>query len=424
MIRLGDVLKVIKELLGTSPDVVTSAPGRLDFLNTHQDYKGLPVVGVGVDLRCFIGIKEVGGDGVEVMSENLRREGLAWRDSFSSKEPALRGGGWFGDYFRAVIKVFRDEGIDVPGMKVVVFSEVPVASGLASSAALEVALAWGINELVGAGLGRKEVAELAYRAEHDVMGIPCGRLDQYTSVFGGITYIETRAPYNVEHLSFSEGVFTVADSGIRHSTAEVHPRRQAEIDEGLKELLKLDLPEGLRSRLHQHYWGVAWSELSEEELRPYLIKLPEVPRKRILYTLRAHRTTLIALRAMKGEPISEDEFREFLGIKRLNYVEKLVNEGIPKGLAIVSAVINYQHELLRDLYDVSLPELERIRDAALRAGALGCKLSGAGLGGSLIALNKDYGVAEEVAMSCKSGGAVSALVVNYDEGTKVDYRSK
>ncbi len=424
MIKLDDVLKLIRELLGTSPDVVASAPGRLDFLNTHQDYKGLPVVGVGVNLRCYVGIREVSNDLIKVMSENLRREGLEWRDSFSSKEPALRGGGWFGDYFRAIVKVFRDEGIEVPGMEVVVISEVPVASGLASSAALEVAFAWGINELVGAGLGRKEVAELAYKAEHDVMGIPCGRLDQYSSVFGGVTYIETRPPYNVEHLSFSEGVFTVADSGIRHSTAEVHPRRQAEIDEGLKELLKLDLPEGLRSRLHHHYWGVAWSELSEEELRPYLIKLPEVPRKRILYTLRTHKTTLIALKAMKGESISEDEFREFLGIKWLNYVEKLINEGVPKELAVVSAVVNYQHELLRDLYDVSLPELERIRDAALRAGALGCKLSGAGLGGSLIALSKDYGVAEEVAMACKLSGAVSALVVNYDEGAKVDYRGK
>lgn len=403
---------------------MTSAPGRLDFLNTHQDYKGLPVVGVGVNLRCFIGIKELSSDVVKVASENLRREGLEWRDSFNPKEPLLKGGGWFGDYLRAVVKVLRDGGIDVPGMEVLIISDVPVASGLASSAALEVAFTWGINELLKLGLKRREVAEVAYEAEHDVMGIPCGRLDQYSSVFGGVTYIETKPPYNVEKLNFTKGVFTVADSGIRHSTAEVHPRRQAEINEGLRELLKQDLPEGLRSRLGSEYWSVSWSELSEEELRPYLLRIPEVPRRRILYTLRTHKSTLVALKVMRGESVSDEFIREFLGVKWLNYIDKLVREGVSKDLATVAAVVNHQHELLRDLYDVSLPELERIRDASLRAGALGTKLSGAGLGGSLISLSTDYGVAAEVALACKSAGAVSALTVNYDEGARTDYVRK
>ena len=66
------------------------------------------------------------------------------------------------------------------------------------------------------------------------MGIPCGRLDQYASSYGWIVKLETKPPYRIEELPMRELVFVGADSGIQKSTAEVHPLRQREIDEGLR----------------------------------------------------------------------------------------------------------------------------------------------------------------------------------------------
>ena len=80
--------------------------------------------------------------------------------------------------------------------------------------------------------------------------------------------------------------------------------------------------------------------------------------------------------------------------------------------------MNYQHVLLRDLYDVSLPELERIRNAALTAGALGVKLSGAGLGGSLTALARDLKDAENILRKGLENGAKRGWIVKVDTGLR------
>ncbi len=75
--------------------LITSAPGRLDFLNTHQDYKGLPVVAVGINLRTYIAISR-SQDEFVVASGNLRDDNVKYVDKFSLSELKLLGGKWFG----------------------------------------------------------------------------------------------------------------------------------------------------------------------------------------------------------------------------------------------------------------------------------------------------------------------------------------
>ncbi|WP_243675382.1 hypothetical protein [Vulcanisaeta distributa] len=127
---------------------------------------------------------------------------------------------------------FIKRGYSINPFRAWIRSNVPIASGLGSSGTLLVALASAINAINGFNLDRKSMAEIAYEAEHDVMNIPCGRLDQYAAAFGNIVVIETKPPYNVEVLPRLNGVFLVVDTGIRHSTADIHPKRQQEIDEG------------------------------------------------------------------------------------------------------------------------------------------------------------------------------------------------
>ena len=410
------VVEVFRKEFGAEPGVVVSAPGRLDFLNTHQDYKGLPVVSVGVNLRTYVAVKKIEGEVAKVISENLRAEGAEYRDEFSVRYPELRGGKWFGDYLRACTRSLLEKGFLLSGFYAAIYSEVPIAAGLASSAALEVSFIGALNELFELGLSKKDIAELAYHAEHDIMGIPCGRLDQYGSSYGGIIEIFTRPPYNVVELPPIPGVFVVMDSGIKHSTADIHPKRQADIDEGLRLLLEMeDLPDDIRRKLGRRYYEPRWEELNLEELKPFIDRLPDRPRRRILFTLLTHRSTLKALEIIRGRIPSEEELVTVLGdewrkeitqaLRRHNHV-----------LALIGLIMDYQHVLLRDLYDLSLPELERIRDAAKKAGALGVKISGAGLGGSLIALTEDRATAEKVLRAALEAGAVRGWIVKVDKG--------
>ncbi|MEZ0249142.1 MAG: galactokinase family protein [Thermoproteus sp.] len=374
-------------------EVLASAPGRLDFLNTHQDYKGLPVVAVAVNLRTRVWAGRA--EGV------CRARSLDTGEYGEFKPGEPPAGRAFLDYIKAAVVALGRSGVEVRGCELEVKSEVPIASGMASSAALLVASVGALSALWGGPIGPASVAETAYIAERDVMGVPCGRLDQYGSAFGWISYIHTRPPYNVERLEFDEGVFVALDSGVKHSTADIHPQRQRELDEGLRALLRI-APEGLREKLAERHWEVRWEELDEEELAPYLKEIPEVPARRILFTIRMHKSTLVALKVLRGEEVAAPYLPE--------------PGGEDWRARALGAVMTYQHGLLRDLYDVSTPELDGLVEGALSRGAYGAKLSGAGLGGIVMAL-APAGAADRVG----GVGEVRRWVLKVDEGLRVEF---
>lgn len=89
-------------------------------------------------------------------------------------------------------------------------------------------------------------------------------------------------------------------------------------------------------------------------------------------------------------------------------------------MRLLGGLINYQHVLLRDFYEVSTPELEIIRARALEAGALGVKISGAGMGGSLLALVEGEEEGRRVLHQTRSI-VKRGWVVSVDEGARIDY---
>ncbi|MDP7975320.1 MAG: galactokinase family protein [TACK group archaeon] len=359
-------------------DFMSSAPGRADLFNTHQDYKGLPVVSAALDMRVRVYGSRTEGGMARVFSRELHQED-EFRLPRVGERVELLGGGWFGDYLRSTSQAvlsgrLHDEGV---GLIAEVRSEVPVSAGLASSGALEVAFASFLNRVFSLGLNRRQIAELAFRAERDVMGIPCGRLDQYGSALGGLTVIFNHPPYRSKSYGTWGLTFAVVDSGLPHSTASVHQSRQAEMRSALDELREagLDLGRDLAS--------ARWDLLTEEGLLPLMPSLSETSRKRLTFTVRMQRSTEEAL-AVLGRGRNESAVAE------------------------LGRIMDLQHELLRDYYDVSLPSIEAIRESMKRAGALGVKLSGAGMGGSLVGLveGPEQGrraVAEAVASGAKDG---------------------
>lgn len=273
--------RLIGELGQSHKPIVVSAPGRADFLNTHQDYKGLHVIPVAIKLRCYSAGVLLDSNIVKVKSVNLREAGLEYYDEFSLDGLELKSGDWFGDYVRAVFKAFTDSGFKVKGCDIVIWSEVPIGAGLSSSAALEVSIGKLLSEMFSLDVDKKTIAELSYKAEHDIMGIPCGRLDQYASSYGGIIKIDTRPPFNVEELRMRDLVFIISDSGEHRRTASIHPVRQAEINQALKIIIdEVKPPEKVIRYLSYDYYGTRWEFLTDI-LEEYLTSLPSKLANRI-----------------------------------------------------------------------------------------------------------------------------------------------
>jgi galactokinase len=411
-----------------------SAPGRADFLNTHQDYKGLPVVSVALDLRTYIlATKTDSPKEIEVTSLDLKGRGEECSDKFTlDRSLQYSPRGFFGNYLRAVAKVvlitkqkYSHKSITRDfGLRVAIKSEVPLSSGLASSAALEVAFAKLLNEIYDLRLDRKKLAEASYQAENVELGIPCGRLDQYGSCFGGVSLVECKPPYNVKPIPFTDLHFVVADSGIKHSTAEIHPVRQNELNLGLRSLIEnKSVPMRLKEKLSFHHEQTKWTKLTERGLAPYLPSLDDVARKRILFTLRMQRSTDIALSVMINKKVTDKILLRSRKVPGLGSLQPRM--GLRPGshiaiLEMLGRIMNYQHLLLRDLYDVSLPSLEKIRESMLNTKSFGAKISGAGLGGSLIALVENMETGQKVLDAALQAGAKQGWMSNVGSGARVD----
>lgn len=396
-------------------NIIASAPGRADFLNTHQDYKGLPVLPVALNLRTYMSGEYRNDDIFEIRSLDFQQAGEEFQDQFSIGKIEYLKRGWFGNYFRAIVKILEKRGLSkkLRGMRVHVKSQVPIASGLASSAALEVAFATLLSKACKIKYNERELAELAYEAENMELGIPCGRLDQYGSAFGGIIKLDCRPPYKVEKLPIKNLTFVIHDSGVKHSTAEIHPLRQKEINEGLKILMESDkVPDKIKNKLGYNYNEPEWEKISEEEIKEYLTLLYDDVADRFRFTLRMEGSTEIALEILKGKKPKRKEKEPYI-----NQLWKRI-ENKSSELEVLGEIMNYQHELLKELYNVSIIKLEKIRDATLEAGAYGTKISGAGMGGSLISL-ADAQKSKTVLEAGISAGATQGWISGIGEGAKI-----
>jgi Galactokinase len=265
-----------------------------------------------------------------------------------------------------------------------------------------------------------EIAELAYRSEHDVMGIPCGRLDQYGSTMGGVTFIETKPPYKTRTFMTTMFDLVAVNSGIKHSTGMIHPVRIMELSRGIRELISNPhLPAKLRSLLSEDIYETNWSQLNLDEIEPFLREINPVSRKRILFTLKMHESTILAIDLIEN-PSNNAVLRveDFL-MKECPLCLEEASKTENQALRAIGGIVNYQHVLLRDLYDVSTTELEEIRRKALVAGGVGVKISGAGLGGAMLVLVENRNIATRVVKEVEAVSA-GAWPVEVDEGVRLE----
>lgn len=194
-----------------------TAPGRVNLIGEHTDYTGGFVLPMAIDFATTATIEPVRGDVVTFISENFSEHAEYALTSFPS-----HGRGHWSDYPAGVLWVLRGKGIEVPPFTLTLNGNVPLGSGLSSSASIEVATAMAILHHANVTLPGTEIATLCRSAENDFVGGSVGIMDQFVSVYGRADHavlIDCRS-LGYEYLPLPPSVSVViCNSMVKHTVA-------------------------------------------------------------------------------------------------------------------------------------------------------------------------------------------------------------
>ena len=326
-------MSTFRELFGAEPDVTADAPGRANLIGEHTDYSGGFVLPVVIPRRTRVELRRRGDDVVQVHSEQLRQT-----ETFRVGTEAPRRG-WV-DHVQGVTALARPRLLG--GFEARIDSDVPLGSGLASSAALEVALLRALRQAFGWELDDVRLALLAQRVEVEFVGAPVGVMDPMASSLGAMgeaLFIDTQT-LRTQRVPLPTGLgIAVVHSGIshEHSSGDYRIRRR-ECEEVTR---ALGVP-SLRA-------------LTVDDL-PRLEGLPPPLDRRARHVVSENARVLDAVEALRSGAL------ERLG-----------------------ALLAASHRSLRDDYQVSVPDLDRLVALAAEApGVFGARLTGGGFGGAIV----------------------------------------
>jgi galactokinase len=336
-VSVEKALELFEQHFGCPAAVVASAPARVNIIGEHTDYNGGEVLPIAIERRTYIAMSVARGERSRAVSANERDAG-----SFDARTPSRSGRWW--DYVAGTVA--RRAMPNAPrAIDVAVWSDVPAGAGLSSSAALEVGVAAGFDELAGTPLDRRGIALASHRAENDFVGVASGIMDQFASALaerGQALHLwcDTMA---VEQVPMPDAVL-IFDTAVPRSlrTSQFNTRR-SECEAALTLLRQ-------RYAALPHLAAATPDQIAEARLPQPLAKRA----RHVVTETRRVQSVVDALRA-GGEP--------------------------PGDLLLAS------HRSLRDDYECSTPELDWFVERATRvAGIRGARLTGAGWGGCAIAI--------------------------------------
>lgn len=329
---------------GSNPAHVYRAPGRVNLIGEHTDYNLGFVCPIAIHLACFVAAAPSKTAMLRVHSENFneRRE---WPiDAIGSLQPE----GHWSDYVIGIAQQLLRLGRTIHPLDLAIYSTVPVGSGLSSSASLEVSSALAL--LSGESIEGVELAKLAQRAEREFVGVPCGIMDQYVSVFG-----EAHRAIKIDCRSLT------------HETAEL-PQEAAIIV--VNSMVKHELGDSAyRTRVQECAEAVA----AIQRAYPDVQSLRDVP-SRLLDTVQ--------------DSMSETVFRRARHVTCENErVEEFMKAASQGDLMRMGRLFLASHRSLQHDYEVSAEELDFLVDTAAEfSGVYGSRMTGGGFGGCTVNL--------------------------------------
>ncbi|HEV7688359.1 MAG TPA: galactokinase [Acidimicrobiia bacterium] len=360
MTLLDAVTAAFVERAGRRPDGVWGAPGRVNLIGEHTDYNDGFVLPVAIDRSVVVAAARRADDGFRCWSTRGGAGGPVPPVRRPSDIGPGRSTGWSA-YAEGMAWVLRDQGLAVPGVDLVVHADLPSGAGLSSSAALEAAVGLALTDLAGGAAGtgarsspaapldRVALALAGQRAENDVVGMPCGIMDQMAVLLGRAghaLFLDTRSQH-AELVPFDPAALgltlLVLDTRVKHTLAGSPYAERRRACERAAEVL-----------------GVA--------------ALRDVTLTGLEAAAADGRLDAVTFRRARHVVTENDRVLQVVAALRAGDLE-------PVGPALAAS-----HRSLRDDYEVSCAELDVAVESAVGAGAVAARMTGGGFGGSALAL--------------------------------------
>jgi galactokinase len=355
------------DLFGRDPEVRADAPGRVNLIGEHTDYSGGYVLPLAIPQRTRVELAPRDEPLVRAWSANVQEPEI--EEYRLGEEDPRRS--WL-DYVQGITSVLRQAGYALQGFDLRVESDVPLGSGLSSSAALEVALARALREAFGLDLDDVKLALAGQRAENDFVGAPVGIMDQMAASLADEStalFLDTKTLQYEKIPLPAAAELVVINSGISHSHSAGEYRTRRQECERAAELLGVPQLGDLQT---QDLWKLG--------------TLPEPLDRRARHVITENARVRSAVASLRE--------RDLPRLGKLLYAA---------------------HESLRDDFEVSIPEIDRLVELASEEPEVyGARMTGGGFGGSIvIVVQRGAGrkVGDRVAARYSEGGKVKGTVL-------------
>ncbi|MFC4475817.1 galactokinase [Flavobacterium chungangensis] len=346
-ILIQNTVAFFEKSFGSTPQKTVLSPGRINIIGEHIDYNDGYVLPAAIDKVICFAFEKNNTKTSKIIAIDLNEE----FEIDLTQEVKLSDVVWT-NYIRGVIKQLQDNGFSFDGFNCVFSSNIPVGSGLSSSAALECGMIFGIKSLFDLKIEKKDISLLGQKAEHWV-GINCGIMDQFSSVHGlenKVIKLDCNTlDFEYHNADFKDYSLILFDSNVKHSlfTSEYNTRR-IECEEGLS-IIKNHFPEVKSFR-----------DSSVEQVLSLKDKMTEKVFDRVHFV-----------------------------VKEINRVIKAC-EALDQGnIELLGELLFETHYGLSKEYEVSCEELDMLVDTAKEDDSIiGSRLMGGGFGGCTINLVK------------------------------------
>jgi galactokinase len=350
------VTEKFKSIFAQTDPLMVRSPGRVNLIGEHTDYNNGFVLPAAINKAIYMAVARRDDDELHIVSLDLDR---SYRGHLDHIVPSSLH---WPDYILGVIQQLQIMGYPIGGFNCVFGGDIPLGAGMSSSAALECATAFALNELFGLQLDALAMVRLSQRAENVFVGVQCGIMDQFASMFGKKNHVMRLDCQSLDfaYVPFStEGIrIVLMDSNVKHSLAstEYNTRRQ-QCEAGVK----------LINAHHPYVHSLR--DVTHAMLSEYVAPVDLLINQRCEYVIEENARLLAATEDLQKGDITAFGRKMFAS-----------------------------HEGLSEKYEVSCPQLDfLVEQVKGYSGVIGARMMGGGFGGCTINLVKEEAVSDVVA---------------------------
>jgi len=348
--RVKKLKSEFEKVFGNQNEIqIFNAPGRVNIIGEHTDYNGGYVLPIAINLSLLAAAQKRKDTKLYLKSMNFSRKFATFLENLKYQEKR----DW-ANYPLSAAWALKEEGIELNGANIVFEGNIPVASGLSSSAAIEVLTMKCLLELSEKNIEKEKIPILCRKGENDFIGVKSGIMDQYIITFGKennalFLDCETLKHELIPFHNMGDKTIIIGNTKIRRGLVKsAYNQRLAECNEGLKLLKGYIKRENIKNL----------SNIKKQEFEQYKNKLPKVIRKRCAHVI------------YENERVKEA-------------VDSLEKGNLNK----LGQLMIQSHNSLKEQYEVSCKELDTMVESFLKFDDVyGARMTGAGFGGCAIAL--------------------------------------